>query len=69
MRSAKNKNMGDNLTKRQREILDFVTEFMNENAYAPSIREIGDHFDLSSPATIHAHLENLKKKRIFEKWL
>jgi repressor LexA len=54
--------MGNNLTKRQREILDFVTDFINQNNYAPSIREIGEHFDLTSPATIHAHLENLKAK-------
>ncbi len=54
--------MGKNLTKRQREILDYVTEFVNENGFAPSIREIGNHFDLNSPATIHAHLENLKSK-------
>jgi len=54
--------MGTNLTKRQREILDFITEFIDKNSYAPSIREIGDNFKLSSPATIHVHLENLKKK-------
>jgi repressor LexA len=54
--------MGNNLTKRQREILDFVTDFMNDNGYAPSIREIADNFGLSSPATIHAHLENLREK-------
>ncbi|MFH1822431.1 MAG: transcriptional repressor LexA [Patescibacteria group bacterium] len=51
-----------NLTKRQRQILDFITEFMKEKGYAPSLREIGENFRLSSPATIHAHLENLKKK-------
>jgi repressor LexA len=54
--------MGKNLTKRQREILDYITEFNNSNGYAPSLREIGDHFGLSSPATVHAHIENLKKK-------
>ena len=54
--------MGSNLTKRQRQILDFITNFINDNGYAPSIREIGDNFDLSSPATIHAHIENLKNK-------
>lgn len=54
--------MGNNLTKRQREILDFITEFLRTNGYAPSIREIGEHFQLNSPATIHAHLENLKDK-------
>lgn len=54
--------MGEQLTKRQREILDFITDFVSENKYAPSIREIGEHFQLSSPATIHAHIENLKAK-------
>ncbi len=54
--------MGNNLTKRQREILDFVTEFMDAQGYSPSIREIADNFGLSSPATIHVHLENLKSK-------
>lgn len=59
--------MGDNLTKRQRQILDFITDFINENAYAPSLREIGEHFSLSSPATVHAHIENLKQKGFLEK--
>ncbi len=54
--------MGNQLTKRQREILDYITTFINRNGYAPSIREIGEHFGLSSPATIHAHIDNLKKK-------
>jgi repressor LexA len=54
--------MGTNLTKRQRQILDFITEFVGKNGYAPSLREIGEHFKLSSPATIHAHIDNLKKK-------
>ena len=54
--------MGKNLTKRQREILDFITEFIETNNFAPSLREIGDNFHLSSPATIHAHIDNLKRK-------
>ena len=54
--------MGTNLTKRQREILDYITDFIERNNYAPSIREIGENFNLSSPATIQVHLENLKKK-------
>lgn len=54
--------MGKNLTKRQREILDFINEFIEQNGYAPSLREIGGNFRLSSPATIHAHVENLKSK-------
>ncbi|MEA3449708.1 MAG: transcriptional repressor LexA [Patescibacteria group bacterium] len=58
--------MGKNLTKRQRQILDFITDFSKENGYAPSLREIGDYFDLSSPATVHAHVENLKAKGFLE---
>lgn len=54
--------MGNQLTKRQREILDFITEFIEDKGYAPSIREIGEHFGLNSPATIHVHIENLKTK-------
>jgi len=51
-----------NLTKRQRQILDFITEFTRANGYAPSLKEIGQHFNLSSPATIHAHVQALKEK-------
>jgi len=54
--------MGTQLTKRQRQILDYITGFVSDNGYAPSLREIGENFNLSSPATIHAHIENLKKK-------
>lgn len=54
--------MGKNLTKRQREILDFINDFFDNNGFAPSIREIGEYLQLSSPATVHAHIENLKKK-------
>ena len=54
--------MGNNLTKRQRQILDFITESTRANGYSPSLREIGEHFNLSSPATIHAHIQALKQK-------
>ncbi len=54
--------MGNNLTKRQRQILDYINDFIDKNNYAPSLREIGEYFNLSSPATIHAHVQNLKEK-------
>ena len=54
--------MGKNLTKRQRQILDFINDFIKKNDYAPSLREIGAYLNLSSPATIHTHIDNLKKK-------
>ncbi|MFH1744969.1 MAG: transcriptional repressor LexA [bacterium] len=54
--------MGKNLTKRQREILDYITEFVHKKGYSPSMREIGTHFGLNSPSTIHVHIDNLKRK-------
>ena len=50
------------LTKRQREILDFLNEFIDQNGYAPSLEEIGRRFGLSSLATVHKHLTNLQEK-------
>src|SRR5688500_19987132 len=50
------------LTKRQREILDFLNEFIQQHGYAPSLEEIGRRFGLSSLATVHKHLTNLQDK-------
>ena len=50
------------LTRRQKEILDFVTRHIARKGYAPTIEEIGDHFGLSSFATVHKHLTNLEQK-------
>jgi len=50
------------LTKRQREILDYLNEFIQEHGYAPSLEEIGRRFNLSSLATVHKHLTNLQEK-------
>ena len=50
------------LTKRQREILDYLNEFINQHGYAPSLEEIGRRFGLSSLATVHKHLTNLQEK-------
>jgi len=44
------------LTRRQREILEFLRRFLREHGYAPSLLEIGKAFSLSSSATIHKHL-------------
>ncbi len=54
--------MVEALTKRQKQILDFIQSFIAENGYAPSYQEIGDYFGLSSPATIHQHIKSLEKK-------
>ncbi len=50
------------LTKRQREILDYLNEFIAKFGYAPSLEEIGRRFGLSSLATVHKHLTNLQDK-------
>ena len=50
------------LTKRQREIFDFLSEFIQQHGYAPSLEEIGRRFGLSSLATVHKHLTNLQEK-------
>jgi len=50
------------LTKRQREILDFLNDFIAAHGYAPSLEEIGRRFGLSSLATVHKHLTNLQQK-------
>jgi repressor LexA len=50
------------LTKRQREILDYLNEFIQQHGYAPSLEEIGLRFNLSSLATVHKHLTNLQEK-------
>src|SRR5690242_18889834 len=50
------------LTKRQREILDYLNDFIARHGYAPSLEEIGRRFGLSSLATVHKHLTNLQEK-------
>ena len=50
------------LTKRQREILDYLHDFIEGHGYAPSLEEIGRRFGLSSLATVHKHLTNLQEK-------
>ena len=52
---------------KQQKILEFVTSYMEENGYPPSIREICKGVGLSSTSTVHAHLETLKRKGLLEK--
>lgn len=56
-----------NLTKRQKEILDFVQNFMAQHDYAPSYREIGEHFNYSSIGTVADHIEVLERKGYLKK--
>ena len=55
------------LTKRQREIYEYLKGHIRSQGYAPSIAEIGKQFDLSSPATVHKHLAHLEEKGLIRK--
>jgi repressor LexA len=50
------------LTKRQREILDYLSGYSEDNGYAPSFEEIARKFNYNSLATVHEHLSNLERK-------
>jgi site-specific DNA-methyltransferase (adenine-specific) len=60
-------NKNNMLTKRQKQILDFVKLKIKKKGYAPSLEEIGKHFKLSSVATVHEHIENLQEKGYLKK--
>ena len=49
------------LTDRQRQILDFLTKYVDGHGYPPTVREIGEAVGLASPSTVHAHLANLER--------
>ena len=50
------------LTKRQKEILEYIKKYSAQKKYPPSIREIATNFNLSSPATAHVHVKKLIEK-------
>ena len=50
------------LTKRQREILNYLTVYTEQNGFAPSFEEIAENFGYNSLATVHEHLTNLERK-------
>lgn len=47
------------LTDRQQQVLDYIRETVDERGYPPSVREIGEAIGLSSPSTVHSHLNSL----------
>src|SRR6267143_1688288 len=50
------------LTKRQKEVLDFISGFVDENGYCPSYEEIARGLELASLATVHKHISVLEAK-------
>lgn len=59
--------MPEPLTKRQKEILDYVAQSIELNGYAPSYREIAEAFKLGSVATVAEHVETLVQKGLLRK--
>lgn len=55
------------LTRRQREIFEFIRDFVRDNGYSPSLEEVGSHFGLSSVATVHKHIQHLVEKGFLQK--
>src|SRR6266436_2975342 len=50
------------LTKRQKEVLDFLVSFLNKHGYSPSFEEMAKSLKLTSLATVHKHVTTLEKK-------
>src|SRR5215216_6631648 len=49
------------LTKRQKEIFEYIRGYASKQGYPPTVREIGKAVGLTSSSTVHAHLANLEK--------
>lgn len=55
------------LTRRQREVFDFIKDFIEKNNYSPSLEEVAKGMGLSSLATVHKHLSNLSEKGLIRR--
>ena len=55
------------ITKRQRQVYDFISSFVQSKGYSPSFEEIGEGLGLSSLATVHKHISNLEKKGLLKR--
>ncbi|HNU76137.1 MAG TPA: transcriptional repressor LexA [bacterium] len=54
--------------KKQKQILDFISQYIQVNGYSPTLQEIADAMGLSSLATVHEHLQALEKKNIIKRY-
>jgi repressor LexA len=55
------------VTRRQKEVLDFISAFVQRNGYSPSFEEIAHGLDLRSLATVHKHITNLQNKGLLQR--
>lgn len=56
------------LYKRQRQIVDFIAQFIQKNGYSPTLQEIANAIGVSSLATVHEHLQALIRKKVIKKF-
>jgi repressor LexA len=54
-------------TRKQKEVLDFVEQYLRAHGYAPTLREIGEALGLSSVATVYQHLKHLEAKGLIRR--
>ena len=52
---------------RERQLLDFITQFIQRYGYAPTLKEIGEAMGMNSPATVHEHIDKLRLKGFIKK--
>ena len=55
------------LTRRQKQVYDFISSFVDKNGYSPSYEEIAEGMGLSSLATVHKHISNLEEKQLLRR--
>ena len=55
------------ITRRQRQVYDFLATFIEKHGYSPSFEEIGDGLGLTSLATVHKHISNLAEKGLIKR--
>lgn len=59
--------MPPTLYPRERQLLDFITQFIQRFGYAPTLKEIGEAMGMGSPATVHEHIDKLRVKGYVKK--
>ncbi len=56
------------LYNRQKQILDFIAQYIQRTGYSPTLQEIADSIGVSSLATVHEHLQAMEKKSLIKRW-
>jgi len=56
------------LYKRQKQILDFISQYIQKNGFSPTLRQIADALAVKSLATVHEHLQSMIEKKVIKKY-